>query len=87
MKTSIQEFPQGTAIVQLDATKILQFRKELMEKKGVKVSIGDIFVKAAACGLEKVPEFNGAVWAMRSATTGAAISACPPVSMGSWSCL
>lgn len=60
MKTSIQEFPQGTAIVQLDATKILQFRKELMEKKGVKVSIGDIFVKAAACGLEKVPEFNGA---------------------------
>jgi len=58
MTYSVNHFPQGTAIVALDAGKLIQFRNELKEKN-IKVSFGDLFVKASACALEKVPELNG----------------------------
>ena len=45
-------YPQGTGQVYLDVTKLIEFRKELLEKKGIKVSFGDIYVKAAACAVE-----------------------------------
>ena len=36
----------------------MQFRKELLEQKGIKVSFGDLYVKAAACALEENMALN-----------------------------
>lgn len=44
MTYSKHEYPQGTGQVHLEVSKIFQFRKELLEKKGIKVSFGDIYV-------------------------------------------
>ncbi|XP_048494137.1 dihydrolipoyllysine-residue acetyltransferase component 1 of pyruvate dehydrogenase complex, mitochondrial isoform X1 [Beta vulgaris subsp. vulgaris] len=38
---------------------LLSFRKELIEKHGVKVSVNDIVIKAVAVALRNVPEANG----------------------------
>lgn len=59
MTRSKHEFPQGTGQVQLEVSKVIQFRNELMEQKGIKVSFGDIYVKAAACALEENMAING----------------------------
>ncbi len=58
MTYSKHTYPQGTGQVFLDVTKIFEFRKELQEKKGIKVSFGDIYVKAAACALEENMTLN-----------------------------
>ena len=58
MTFSKHEYPQGTGQVHLEVSKIIQFRKELLEKKGIKVSFGDIYVKAAACAVEENMELN-----------------------------
>ena len=58
MTFSKHEYPQGTGQVQLNVDKVFQFRKELMEKKGIKVSFGDLYVKAAACALEENMALN-----------------------------
>ena len=58
MTYSKHEYPQGTGQVHLEVSKIFQFRKELLEKKGLKVSFGDIYVKAAACALEENMTLN-----------------------------
>lgn len=52
MTYSKHTYPQGTGQVFLDVTNLINFRKELLEKKGIKVSFGDIYVKAAACAVE-----------------------------------
>ena len=58
MTFSKHEYPQGTGQVQLNVDKIFQFRRELLEKTGVKVSFGDLYVKAAACALEENMALN-----------------------------
>lgn len=58
MTFSKHEYPQGTGQVHLEVSKVMQFRKELLEQKGIKVSFGDIYVKAAACALEENMELN-----------------------------
>ncbi len=59
MTFSKHEYPQGTGQVFLEVSKMFQFRKELLEKKGIKVSFGDMYVKAAACALEENMTLNG----------------------------
>lgn len=58
MTYSKHTYPQGTGHVRLSVDKLMQFRKELLEQKGVKVSFGDLYVKAAACALEENMELN-----------------------------
>lgn len=58
MTFSKHEYPQGTGQVQLPVDRIFAFRKELLERRGVKVSFGDIYVKAAACALEENMALN-----------------------------
>lgn len=58
MTFSKHEYPQGTGQVLLCVDKIMEFRKELLEQKGIKVSFGDIYVKAAACALEENMALN-----------------------------
>lgn len=58
MTYSKHTYPQGTGQVQLEVSKVIQFRQELLEKKGIKVSFGDLYVKAAACALEENMELN-----------------------------
>lgn len=58
MTFSKHEYPQGTGQVHLEVSKVIQFRKELLEQKGIKVSFGDIYVKAAACALEENMALN-----------------------------
>lgn len=58
MTLSKHEYPQGTGQVHLEVSKVMQFRQELLEKKGIKVSFGDIYVKAAACALEENMALN-----------------------------
>ena len=58
MTFSKHEYPQGTGQVRLSVDKLIQFRKELLEKKGIKVSFGDLYVKAAACALEENMALN-----------------------------
>lgn len=59
MTYSKHEYPQGTGQVRLEVSKMMQFRKELLEKKGIKVSFGDMYTKAAACALEQNMILNG----------------------------
>lgn len=58
MRKSILEFPQGTlqAPVRMDA--LTAYRAEL-KAKGIHVTFGDLFVKAAACALEDNMALNG----------------------------
>lgn len=58
MTFSKHEYPQGTGQVLLNVDKMMQFRKELLEKKGIKVSFGDLYVKAAACAVEENMALN-----------------------------
>ena len=58
MTFSKHEYPQGTGQVHLEVSKVIQFRKELLKQKGIKVSFGDIYVKAAACALEENMALN-----------------------------
>lgn len=58
MTFSKHEYPQGTGQVRLSVDKLIQFRKELLEQKGIKVSFGDLYVKAAACALEENMALN-----------------------------
>ena len=58
MTFSKHEYPQGTGKVRLSVDKVIQFRKELLEQKGIKVSFGDLYVKAAACALEENMALN-----------------------------
>ncbi len=58
MTFSKHEYPQGTGQVLLNVDKMIQFRKELLEQKGIKVSFGDMYVKAAACALEENMALN-----------------------------
>lgn len=58
MTFSKHEYPQGTGQVQLEVSRVMQFRQELLERKGIKVSFGDIYVKAAACALEENMALN-----------------------------
>lgn len=53
--------PVVTYSMEADCTEILKIRRELNEEyetKGVKVSVNDILLKAAACALKKNPEIN-----------------------------
>lgn len=59
MIQSKTKYPQGTGQVHLSVDKMIQFRKELKEKKGIKVSFGDMYTKAAACAVEKNMILNG----------------------------
>lgn len=58
MTFSKHQYPQGTGQVRLSVDKMIQFRKELLEQKGIKVSFGDLYVKAAACALEENMALN-----------------------------
>lgn len=58
MTFSKHEYPQGTGQVRLSVDKLIQFRRELLEQKGIKVSFGDLYVKAAACALEENMALN-----------------------------
>ena len=58
MTFSKHEYPQGTGQVLLCVDKMMEFRKELLEQKGIKVSFGDLYVKAAACALEENMALN-----------------------------
>ena len=58
MTFSKHEYPQGTGQVRLSVDKLIQFRKELLEQKGIKISFGDLYVKAAACALEENMALN-----------------------------
>ena len=58
MTFSKHEYPQGTGQVHLEVSRVMQFRKELLEQKGIKVSFGDLYVKAAACALEENMALN-----------------------------
>lgn len=58
MTFSKHEYPQGTGQVHLEVSRVMQFRQELLERKGIKVSFGDIYVKAAACALEEHMALN-----------------------------
>ena len=59
MTFSKHEYPQGTGQVRLSVDKLIQFRKELLEQKGIKVSFGDLYVReAAACALEENMALN-----------------------------
>ena len=58
MTFSKLEYPQGTGQVHLEVSRVMQFRKELLEQKGIKVSFGDLYVKAAACALEENMALN-----------------------------
>ncbi|MCC6172541.1 MAG: 2-oxo acid dehydrogenase subunit E2 [Gammaproteobacteria bacterium] len=53
----MQHYPQGTGMVVVDAGALVRFRQELKER-GVSISFGDLFVKAAANALTRVPELN-----------------------------
>lgn len=53
--------PVVTYSMEADCTEVLKIRRELNEEyetKGVKVSVNDILLKAAACALKKNPEIN-----------------------------
>lgn len=58
MTHSIVHMPQGTGMASLEVDNLLKFKAELMEQKGIKVSIGDMMVKAAAHALTLAPELN-----------------------------
>lgn len=58
MTFSKHEYPQGTGQVHLEVSRVMQFRQELLERQGIKVSFGDIYVKAAACALEENMALN-----------------------------
>lgn len=58
MTFSKHEYPQGTGQVHLEVSRVMHFRQELLERKGIKVSFGDIYVKAAACALEEHMALN-----------------------------
>ena len=58
MTFSKHEYPQGTGQVRLSVDRLIQFRRELLEQKGIKVSFGDLYVKAAACALEENMALN-----------------------------
>jgi pyruvate dehydrogenase E2 component (dihydrolipoamide acetyltransferase) len=59
MTKSIRDYPQGSALFSADMSNLIAFREDL-KSKGVKVSFGDLFVKATACALEENMEINGA---------------------------
>ncbi|MCI8993512.1 MAG: 2-oxo acid dehydrogenase subunit E2 [Eubacterium sp.] len=59
MTYSKHTYPQGTGQVLLQVDNLIKFRKELLEKKGVKVSFGNLYLKAAACALEENMILNG----------------------------
>lgn len=59
MTFSKHEYPQGTGQVQLEVSKMIQFREELKKEKNIKVSFGDMYTKAAACAVEKNMILNG----------------------------
>lgn len=52
MAVSKREYPQGTGSVELEVSKLIQFRKEL-KAKGVDVTFGDLYVKVCACAVEE----------------------------------
>lgn len=58
MTVSKREYPQGTGSAELEISNILKFRQELKDK-GIKVSFGDMYVKAMACAVEEHMEING----------------------------
>ncbi len=58
MTLSKHTYPQGTGQVHLEVSKVIQFRQELLKQKGIKVSFGDLYVKAAACAVEENMELN-----------------------------
>lgn len=57
MTESIMKYPQGSAFTKADMRPLTAFREKLANK-GIKVSFGDLFVKAAACALEENMELN-----------------------------
>lgn len=57
MLTSSRDFPQGTAMAQIELTALVAFREEL-KAQGIKVSFGDLFVKATACAIENNMSLN-----------------------------
>ena len=59
MLYSKHTYPQGTGQVQLQVDNLIKFRKELQEKEGVKVSFGNLYLKAAACAVEENMNLNG----------------------------
>ena len=60
MTYSIVNMPQGTGMASLEVDNLLKFKAELLEQKGIKVSVGDMMVKAAAHALGLAPELNAA---------------------------
>lgn len=61
MMQSYFTIPVVTYSMEVDCTEILGLRRELneeYEKKGVKVSVNDMLLKAAACALKKKPDIN-----------------------------
>ncbi len=58
MTHSILTMPQGTGMASLEVDNLLKFKAELLEKKGTKISIGDMMAKAAAHALTLAPELN-----------------------------
>ena len=59
MLYSKHTYPQGTGQVQLRVDNLMKFRKELQEKEGIKVSFGNLYLKAAACCVEENMVLNG----------------------------
>ena len=60
MTYSIVNMPQGPGMASLEVDNLLKFKAELLEQKGIKVSVGDMMVKAAAHALGLAPELNAA---------------------------
>jgi pyruvate dehydrogenase E2 component (dihydrolipoyllysine-residue acetyltransferase) len=61
MAESTRTVPHFFLTMTVDATELVQLRKQVIEQltdEGVKVSINDLVVKAAALALRKVPEVN-----------------------------
>jgi pyruvate dehydrogenase E2 component (dihydrolipoamide acetyltransferase) len=61
MAESTRTVPHFFLTVTVDATELVQLRKQVVEQlaeEGVKVSFNDLVVKAAALALRKVPEVN-----------------------------
>ncbi|MPW26543.1 hypothetical protein GC105_12160 [Alkalibaculum sp. M08DMB] len=57
MTESILKYPQGTAFSTADMDEMIAYRQELKEK-GIKVTFGDLFLKAVACALEENMKLN-----------------------------
>lgn len=57
MTESIVKFPQGTAFRKVNMEPLIEYR-EALKAKDVKVSFGDLFVKAIGCAIAENMNFN-----------------------------